>query len=356
MSLDARAEIKSAPKDLSVQSLRGLAVLLMVAGHVIGYNTAAGMHLGAGGWRFLYEALEDIRMPLFTVLSGYVYAARPIRSTGDLPGLLRGKTRRLILPLVAVGTLLYSLHVLEGAQVPPFWRTFVFQYQALWFLQSVFLIFLLVGALDAFGALSSRRGWGCAFAASAALWVVAEVPLRWDVFTLSGAIRLLPFFLVGLAIRRFGYFNASGRALAFLGAAFTIAWSARMYLHFGGSMHGIQVDPPVWRSIVFGVGLLGVSLLYSLRRVITTRWLAWCGGFSFTVYLLHPLAWYVTPPILKVTGSGPQHLIEFTVTMVLAVGIPIAFEKAFGWSSVIRTLVLGQRWTGKRAKSPARVG
>lgn len=34
-------------------------------------------------WRLFYLALKDIRMPLFTGISGFVYAMRPICAVAD---------------------------------------------------------------------------------------------------------------------------------------------------------------------------------------------------------------------------------------------------------------------------------
>ena len=45
-----RARLPSHRKDSAVQSLRGLAVILMVSGHVIGSSTASGDRQGRSRW------------------------------------------------------------------------------------------------------------------------------------------------------------------------------------------------------------------------------------------------------------------------------------------------------------------
>ena len=62
-------------KDLHVETLRGLAILLMVAGHVIGNDSTHGMRVDDSSvWRSAWVSLEFLRLPLFTFLSGVVSA------------------------------------------------------------------------------------------------------------------------------------------------------------------------------------------------------------------------------------------------------------------------------------------
>ncbi len=68
-----------AKQDNSVQTLRGFAIILVVMGHVIGYKGDEGMKVADDSfWRYMYYTLEYFRMPLFTVISGWVYTLRPV--------------------------------------------------------------------------------------------------------------------------------------------------------------------------------------------------------------------------------------------------------------------------------------
>lgn len=146
-------------KNEAIQSLRGIATILVVTHHIIGISVTRGMRVSDdSGWRILDLALVDLRMPLFTAISGYVYAMRPIASLDDMRGLFRAKSRRLLLPLMTVGTLLFGMEFLIlGINQKPdphqVFRLFIFGFEHLWFLQSIFLIFVIVGLLDAGGVL-----------------------------------------------------------------------------------------------------------------------------------------------------------------------------------------------------------
>ena len=54
--------------------------MLVVAVHVeLGWSPTTGMHVGEGTfYRNLVDLFAPLRMPLFTFLSGFVYASLPI--------------------------------------------------------------------------------------------------------------------------------------------------------------------------------------------------------------------------------------------------------------------------------------
>ena len=63
-----------------MQTLRGIACLLLVAFHAIGSSSASGLHVADSSvYRHFTNLFVHIRMPLFTFLSGLVYAYRPLR-------------------------------------------------------------------------------------------------------------------------------------------------------------------------------------------------------------------------------------------------------------------------------------
>jgi fucose 4-O-acetylase-like acetyltransferase len=76
----------------------------MVAGHIIGSNLTGMKVAEDSGWTYFFFSFEYLRMPLFTVISGYVYSLRPAGNSTFLK-FIQGKGRRLLLALLSVGTL-----------------------------------------------------------------------------------------------------------------------------------------------------------------------------------------------------------------------------------------------------------
>jgi peptidoglycan/LPS O-acetylase OafA/YrhL len=331
-------------QDSSIQALRGLAVLLMVAGHVIGVGHR-GLEVGDhSAWHYWYMALADIRMPLFTLISGYVYAMSPVSEWRQFPRLMRGKSRRLLIPLLTVGALYYFMEcVIPGshsrASDIPFWRVYVFGFEHLWFLQSIFLIFLIVGVLDCSGMLGSRSRWVVVVAAAAVLFVLVHVPASEDVFTISGALRLLPFFTLGYGLRRFGL-EFRGAILAAVLFAFAAIFTLRLMTIFE-LYHPVPLGT-VDKTIAVTVGLTGLILVYSSRKLLDVKILSWIGGFSFGIYLLHVLATASTRDLLERLGEHHSAIL-FVCGLTMGVAAPIAFQLLFRDTRFVQTFILGER-------------
>jgi surface polysaccharide O-acyltransferase-like enzyme len=63
----------------NINTVRGLACLLIVALHVVGNAASNGLHLPmTSGWHYVMQSIEFLRIPLFTALSGYLYAGRRV--------------------------------------------------------------------------------------------------------------------------------------------------------------------------------------------------------------------------------------------------------------------------------------
>ncbi|WP_397518145.1 acyltransferase family protein [Rhodococcus pyridinivorans] len=337
-------EARTQKKDPSTQALRGLAVLLMVAGHVIGDGSDRGMGVPDESlWRLSYLLLEDIRMPLFTVISGFVYAMRPVSNIGALAALLRGKVRRLLVPLLVVGALLFGMKlVVPGTNTTPkpsdFWRVYFFGYEHLWFLQAIFIIFLLVAVLGVLGFLSTPLRWTACTAITLILFVVIRVPEAMNVFSVNGAISLLPFFLIGYGL--YTFFPARPRSGALISVA--IVFLALYMVRLTGIVNEWEWNSWASRALNLSVGIAGILLIYSARKFITFRWLAWIGGFSFGVYLLHVFGSAGARIFLEKFGITWNPAV-FLVCLSIGVGAPIIFQVLVGRWNIVRMLILGEK-------------
>ena len=336
----------SSRKDLSIQSLRGLALILMVAGHVIGIGPDRGMQVADdSAWRYLYLALEDIRMPLFTLISGYVYALRPLAHLSGYPQLVRAKSRRLLLPMATVGTMLFVAElVVPGTNYQPdptdYWRIYVFGFEHLWFLQAIFLIFLVVGLLDARGLLARPRSWAVATGASLVLLMVLQVPDDADIFSVNEAIYLLPYFLLGYGLSRHRALSGRRLLLPVLLAVFAVAFSAKVMVLTAAWHPGEDLD----RALGMAVGISGVLSIYLLRHALRFPWLVWLGQFSFCVYLLHPFGAVAARQLLDRLGVD-GHVPVFVVALAVGVAAPVVFQLLFARFRLVRTGILGEKWS-----------
>jgi hypothetical protein len=331
--------------------------VLMVAGHVVGSTASQGMAVADdSAWRYFYRILEDLRMPLFSVLSGFVYAYRPLRDSSRFPNFVQGKARRLLVPLVCVGAVFTAVQTLTPAansqgQLSDIWKVYLFGYGHFWFLQSIFIVFLVVGLLDIMNALSSFRRWGVALSVSSLLYVLVTVPPQADLFSVSGALRLLPFFLLGYGLHVFEERFIRSPALALTVAAFVPLFILRL-----GDIYGvIEVAPLVERGLRMSVGITITAILVLIRSRVRINFLARIGYFAFGIYLLHVFGSAATRIVLEKVGLANNGLV-FVACLVMGVALPIAFELTLGRVSWISWAFLGQRPYGRVAATSGQAG
>lgn len=299
-------------------------------------------------------------MPLFTVLSGYLYAFRPVSRIQHLPLLVRSKARRLLIPLLVVGTLLFwTKLVTPGTNSKPalgdWWRPYVTGMDHLWFLQAIFVVFLVVALLDLTPALSTLRAWVVTTTAIGVLFVV--FPSGWGVFSVSGALRLLPFFLIGYAFRRFNLGSATRKWFGTMTTVFVALYIPRTLSAYGV----FEVPLAAERALALIVGAAAVCLLFWFRVELTNPVLAWIGQYAFGIYLLH----YFTASAARIALRAldmDANVTVFVGGLAAGIGGPILFQLATKRVPLFRFLVLGEKfrktipWKATNTFEPAHKG
>lgn len=314
----------SGRKDDGIESLRGLAILLMVAGHVIGSDSSTGLTVSDDSpLRYLYYSTQFVRMPLFTVISGFVYSLRPLSDGGCFPQFIRGKARRILLPLVSVSTLHFLARaamtdVNRSVPLSDLWRVYFYPFDHFWFLQSIFLVFLTVGALDYGNLMSDRRRWlGCFGLALAATFLV---PRFTSLFGFNGYLYLLPYFLLGCGLCRFPALfrhKLTTYACVVILCAATLAQQLAWFGAWAVPLDRVGL-------VALGVGIPTGILLISHR--FERRWLAWIGQYSFGIYLFHVFG--TAGCRMASTRAGiNSELVLLIASLAAGVALPIVLER-----------------------------
>ncbi|CAH0234265.1 hypothetical protein SRABI70_02554 [Pseudomonas sp. Bi70] len=310
-------------KDLRIETMRGLALFLMVAGHVIGSSSDLGMKVPDDSvLRYLYESLVYIRMPLFTAISGYVYALRPLNSGSDLPSFYHGKFKRIGIPLLTVSTLFFVLQMVvpntnDKPQLSEIFSIYLFSYAHFWFLQSIFCIFVVIALLEKAGWLLTLRSYGLVFAvALAASFASESFP---NLFSLDRAVELFPFFLLGLGLYRFSERLITRRSVMTMAVALAILTGIDQAYLFAL----VELDESEQAVVGTALGLAAISLL--IARSFYFKPLAWLGYFSFEIYLFHVFGTAGARIGLNKLQVHEAWLV-FTVSMALGLLLPVAFK------------------------------
>jgi glucan biosynthesis protein C len=274
-----RNQLARANGVVPIEEIRIIATILLVLYHVIGVPGSGLKVADDSALRWIADALADFRMPAFAFIAGFVYALRPA-VLGKMRSFLVGKFHRLVVPgAIAMAIFLLVSHLVGTAYAIPWtdsWRPFLFPYAHYWFLQSILLIFVVVGALDA---LTRQR-------AELGLLVIALglylSPLRAPTFlSMGGAIYLAPFFLAGVCFqRRSSWIEKHAKVVGLLCLALVLAWIAMTVATLlAGEMPGrgnVQ-------GLLFAVPLCTLIILLVPHHPQARR----IGKFSFTIYLYH---------------------------------------------------------------------
>jgi glucans biosynthesis protein C len=325
-------------KDQSIETLRGIAIILMVAGHVIGHNSSTGMKVdGDSVFRYFYYSFQYLRMPLFTVISGYVYSLRPVES-GKLLSFFKGKSNRILVPMISVGIVQYLFRVFvpdinKSMELKDIWRILFFSFDQFWFLQSIFLVFIVAALLDVNKAMSSLKKWIIVSLAAFGIYIFVPA-LDTTFFSINGFFRLLPFFILGCGIKRFEQqiFNKATIITGLVILIITITIQQLIwFLYFE-----LNTLPEKILSSVIAV--TGISLLFKIRK--ENKFLARLGYYAFGIYLLHVFGTAGSRWGLIKLGEAPD-IVTFFVGLAAGLGGPVIVELVIIPFRIPRKLFLG---------------
>jgi peptidoglycan/LPS O-acetylase OafA/YrhL len=321
-----------------VQTLRGVACMLLVAYHVIGNDNGMGLRVPSdSGYRAFADMLLHLRMPLFTFLSGFVYAYRPVRA-GTEWTFARKKLWRLGAPFVVVSALYFVVQGLAPGtnreqQWGDFWKIFFTTYAHFWFLQASIVIFALAIVVEKFRLMQtlSRYVWVLAGAFAIHFLFVPHT----DFFSINQAGYLLPFFIAGVGANRYrdSFRNLPLQTISLV--AFAVTWTLHLLACYG--VYGeIQERRELLATILSMSGVL-VMLYWTPPN----RMLAWVGGFSFSIYLYH--VFFTAGLRTAIHGVG-IHDLAVHVVLGCAAGIigPIIVEWVLKRNRFTRQAFLGQ--------------
>lgn len=100
----------TAGKSLTIEILREIAILLVVARHVIDPTPDDGVKIDfLHPLHYLYSWIDYIQMPLFTAIAGWVYASKPAALPGGFVVSARKRATWLLVPVIAVGALYFVI-------------------------------------------------------------------------------------------------------------------------------------------------------------------------------------------------------------------------------------------------------
>lgn len=335
----------STRKNLSIETLRGITILLVVVGHVIGSAPDGGMKIDfPHPLRYLYLWIDYIQMPLFTAIAGYVYALKPFSVVDKFSNFLRKKALRLLVPMAVIGTLYFLVQYFtpgtnNKGNLSEIWRIYIFPYTIYWYLPSLFLMFLIQAVIDRFGGMDTLRKGVCCCVIALLFTPLDHYPFMAalpNLLSFKGALGQLPYFFAGVMAWRF---SGELHRIALL----RIGEIASILL-------GLVLIQIVWlypdsaastARILYPLALIPTLFLF-LRLKWHHRFFTWIGGYAYSIYLFHGFGTSGGRIALKAVGVKAVGII-FVAATIIATACPIVVDKVvrqFKWG---RVLLLGER-------------
>lgn len=310
-----------------IASLRSIACFLLVLYHVIGASPVDGLTIEDGLLRDANDTLAVIRMPLFALLAGWTYSLRPVLA-GGISSFIIGKVRRLVVPMLVVGAVYIAVQdqVMTAnhrfTDIP-----FLTPVAHFWFLQALFLVFIAVGLIENAGRMRTFNQF--ALIMSMACILLAFGPFT-HLFAIGGAVYLLPFFLVGIALDRF-------RIIPYLDRPEVRLLLAVELLVGLLALGGPQIDR--FSIAALAVGILGCLLLAGMNfnSPLLESW----SKYTFAIFLFH--VFFTAGSRILLTGVGVEN-IGILVGIGLAAGLigPALLQAAIERSAIAGLLLLGR--------------
>lgn len=325
-------------KELSIETLRGLAILLVVAGYIIKDDLSRGADhsIFSSALRFIYYCFTPIRMPLFTVISAYLYASSPA-TRETLKKLVTGKARRVMIPFAVVSAaqyLIFTLVPVNGPQsLHDIYKVYILPYEQLWFLYSIFWIFAIVGVMDSARLLDTPRKWLACLVISLVLHIALN-PTR--LFSLNGVNYLFPFFLMGYGIKRYSEVLFTKKMVWGYAAAAFIAYLGYIGLYLEGAAGLVPLS--IHKYFGIAVTFSAVPLIFHYRRSVP--FLAKIGSYAFGIHLFNKIG--LAPIKVLFASLGIRNDIAvFTAYLVGSVAFAIGIQLMLEQYAFTRKYVLG---------------
>jgi glucans biosynthesis protein C len=319
----------------NLDSVRGLACLLVVALHVVGDLPTNGLQLPASsGWHYTMDSIEFLRMPLFTAMSGYLYAGRRV-TKGEFPRFWAKKFRRLVIPLIFVTLVTWLLREEASYRDPTtIYDALFFSFGHLWYIQAIIVIFLTVSAWDAWHRPSTPA---LVVAGLAAILVCqSDLPVT-EFFSFRHALYIGPYFLFGMLLREHETWLHDR---AWGTAALLIVLMVMTAQQLG--MNGLGNELTLFELSTAIAGMAGVVFL--LQRMPSNKLLAAIGVYSYPIYLWHIAASAALRTVLLKAGVDIT-VVLFVCCFVAAIVVPIVMTRIARHIPLLCVAVTGENRT-----------
>lgn len=324
-----------------IDEIKGISIILVIFGHCIQYGSGSEYLQGAFFGNPIFVFIYSFHMPLFMLISGYLFGYSIKKYESKSFQVIRKKIGQLIIPIISWSIVPYVIEVIvnlcKGDSYPVsimwIWSKFVsvFIYRP-WFLWAVWWCSLIV--------LIVRKYFGDSIFVY--LFILTLTFVTPDIYCLGLYKYLYPFFLLSYFFStydyvnkiKFLYTNSLFEVLIIIGY-FSLLTKFR-YETFvyttGYTLIGKEASSQLYNDCLrFGIGLLGslsvICVLLHCKKIIQGRVLktvTYIGRNTMGIYLASSIIFaYILPKITSLLDGVNWILIILETLIVLAISLGV---------------------------------
>ena len=278
---------------------------------------------------WLHSWIYSFHMPLFFLVSGYLFSlTNPEFEKACTGKFVQKKIKRLLIPYVVIGTVIFGVkyvfaglsHATRLFSIENFFKMFVIpgaDYSTighLWYVFTLFMIFLVVLVLIGVRLISDKRLWSVALAAGG-LWLLDSVLPAIQLLNGSSVLYYAPYFLIGILLQRYYeqvrcLFETSswGGQKCIVYFVLTIAL---MFIHVSGLYYmilraicGILLSLSLCDFIMKHLPRLEETMVHFSNKTYTIYMLSWFGHYIMKFALVNVLDMHYLIVVIGMFAGG----------------------------------------------------
>jgi fucose 4-O-acetylase-like acetyltransferase len=310
----------------SVYVIKGVAIALVVIGHYI--PTTSPEY-----WHRINKLIYSFHMPLFFIVSGYLYGFSP-PAFHSYANHLKNKAKRLLIPFISISILYLVIKIVAGlffklkfpvsinSLISIFINPLDSYLPLLWFVYSLFIIFAI------FPLFCYSVNYNLVLLGILVM-LLYLLGLKTKIFCLDLVFYNLPAFTFGFIVSflNIDIDNIKPYQLKIIGIISIMLFVTTYLFKNTGAINDLYVDFLIY---LFGsIACIALSISIYLANLTITRYLKIMGIFSMGIYLLHTMFSGIVGIIFSQVIRGDNLMFFCGAAIAISIGIilPIILEK-----------------------------
>lgn len=320
-----------------IDEIRGIAILLVVIGHIIQFN-------GISKNNSVFEFIYSFHMPLFFAISGYItQKVTHITNAKQYKSFIKKKFIALIIPLLTWSLIVNNFFLKEG------WNTLhwsdiqnVLISPGLWFLQVLFVILCFYGIFN---------------------WINSKISLNPIINFLISILPVISLSFFTIYIKFMGIYLALYSIAFYIGVilskyifveklctktiTYAIAIIVFMVLSTHWTFNGNYIDDILKITISATAFIVLLNLFTRIELSISIKhYLQLLGKYSLAIYVIQFYLCRFSSQQIEINENTINPIILFIITTIIAIPICyicVAIAKMIETNKLLNFLMLGKR-------------